>query len=45
MTTKKNLRIAIIGAGASGMMALIKLREAGITDVTTFEKAETLGGT
>jgi cyclohexanone monooxygenase len=39
------MRIAIIGAGASGMMALIKLREAGITDVTVFEKAETLGGT
>ncbi len=41
----KNMKIAIIGAGASGMMALIKLREAGITDVTVFEKAETLGGT
>lgn len=42
---KKNMKIAIIGAGASGMMALIKLREAGISDVTVFEKAETLGGT
>ena len=37
MTNQRNLRIAIIGAGASGMMALIKLREAGIGqhDVTS----------
>jgi len=41
----KKLRIAVIGAGASGMMALIKLREAGLTDVTIFEKALSLGGT
>lgn len=45
MTAKKNLRLAVIGAGASGMMALIKLREAGFHDVTIYEKAETLGGT
>ena len=45
MTTKRNLRLAVIGAGASGMMALIKLREAGLTDVTVFEKADSLGGT
>lgn len=45
MTQNRNLKIAIIGAGASGMMALIKLREAGITDVTIFEKDHSLGGT
>src|SRR5690606_10795677 len=41
----RKLRIAVVGAGASGMMALIKLREAGFDDVTIYEKAETLGGT
>jgi cyclohexanone monooxygenase len=45
MAHDRNLRIAIIGAGASGLMALIKLREAGIEDVTIYEKAATLGGT
>lgn len=45
MTRARKLRIAIIGAGASGIMALIKLREAGIEDVTIYEKADTLGGT
>jgi cyclohexanone monooxygenase len=45
MAKERNLRIAIVGAGASGLMALIKLREAGITDVTIFEKADSLGGT
>lgn len=44
-TKKRKLRIAIIGAGASGLMALIRLREAGIEDVTVFEKAKDLGGT
>ena len=45
MTRERNLRIAIIGAGASGLMALIRLREAGIEDVTIYEKADALGGT
>tara|TARA_R110000824_G_scaffold399843_1_gene605939 strand:- start:26713 stop:28167 length:1455 start_codon:yes stop_codon:yes gene_type:complete len=45
MSDTRNLKIAIIGAGASGMMALIKLRDAGISDVTIFEKADSLGGT
>ena len=38
-------RIAIIGAGFSGMAAIIKLREAGYTDISCFEKADGLGGT
>ena len=45
MTGSRHIRIAIIGAGASGIMAIIKLREAGIDDVTAFEKADDLGGT
>ncbi len=45
MTNARKLRIAVIGAGASGMMALIKLREAGFDDVTIYEKANELGGT
>lgn len=37
--------VLIIGAGATGMLAFIKLREAGITDVTLIEKADRVGGT
>lgn len=39
------MRIAIIGAGMSGICMAIKLREAGYRDVTIYEKAERLGGT
>ena len=39
------LPIAIIGAGASGLVAAIKLKEAGYRSVTVFEKASDLGGT
>lgn len=39
------LRAAVIGAGASGIAAAIRLIEEGITDVTVFEKASDLGGT
>ncbi len=45
MTQPRPLRIAVIGAGASGLMALIKLREAGFDDLVAFEKAASLGGT
>lgn len=45
MTGRQQLRIAIIGAGASGLMASIKLREEGYAHVTVFEKADDLGGT
>jgi len=37
--------IAVIGAGFSGMGAIIKLREAGYTDIACFEQAAQLGGT
>ena len=39
MTQPRRLRIAVIGAGASGIMAVVKLREAGHTDVQVFERA------
>lgn len=38
-------RIAIVGAGLSGIGAVIKLRDAGYTDVTVYEKAGRIGGT
>lgn len=37
--------VAVIGAGMTGILMAIKLREAGITDITILEKAEKLGGT
>ena len=45
MSKARKLRVAIIGAGASGIMSVIKMREAGIDDITVFEKAASLGGT
>ena len=38
------MRFAVIGAGMSGILAAIKLREAGY-DVVVYEKADRLGGT
>ena len=43
--TQRQPRIAIIGAGISGILVAIKLSERGLTDYTLYEKAETLGGT
>ena len=42
---QKQPRIAIIGAGISGILVGIKLRERGLTDFTIHEKADALGGT
>jgi cation diffusion facilitator CzcD-associated flavoprotein CzcO len=39
------LRFAILGAGMSGILTAIKLREAGFDDFTIYEKADRLGGT
>ncbi len=41
----KTPRFVIIGAGMAGILSAIKLREAGFTDVTIYEKADGLGGT
>ncbi len=38
-------RVVVIGAGMAGILSVVKLREAGITDVTVYEKADRLGGT
>ncbi len=45
MSEKREVRVAIIGAGSGGIMAAIKLREAGISRISVFEKADGLGGT
>ncbi len=42
---RTDLRVAVIGAGFSGIGAAIRLRQRGIHDVTIFEKADDLGGT
>ncbi len=41
----ENLRYAIIGAGMAGILAAIKLRERGETNIAVYEKAAALGGT
>ena len=43
--TRRGLRIAVIGAGAGGIAAAIRLRERGVSDVVIFEKAGEPGGT
>jgi cation diffusion facilitator CzcD-associated flavoprotein CzcO len=39
------LRVAVIGAGLSGILAAIRLREAGHSNVVVYEKSQHLGGT
>ena len=38
-------RVAVIGAGMSGLLCGIRLKDAGITDFTIYEKADRVGGT
>ncbi|KZS64267.1 flavin-containing monooxygenase [Mycobacterium ostraviense] len=42
---RAGVRFVIVGAGMAGVLAAIKLREAGFTDVVVYEKADRLGGT
>jgi len=42
---RRKPRVAIIGAGMSGMLSAIKLRERGIEDIVILEKADRIGGT
>ena len=45
MTTRRPLRIAIIGAGPGGLCMAIRLKEAGFEDFVLFEKSGEVGGT
>jgi cation diffusion facilitator CzcD-associated flavoprotein CzcO len=45
MADTKHLKVAVIGAGMSGILTGIKLQQAGLTDFTIYEKADRLGGT
>jgi cation diffusion facilitator CzcD-associated flavoprotein CzcO len=45
MTKRRDLRIAIIGAGPGGMCMGIKLAEAGFRDFVLYEKTDRIGGT
>jgi cation diffusion facilitator CzcD-associated flavoprotein CzcO len=45
MTQKRPLKVAIIGAGMSGICMAAKLQDAGIDTFTIFEKAKDVGGT
>ncbi|MGH2668928.1 MAG: NAD(P)-binding protein, partial [bacterium] len=38
-------RFVVIGAGMAGILSAIKLREAGYTNFSVYEKADRLGGT
>src|SRR6202789_2223892 len=44
-TEGRPLRFAVIGGGMAGILSAIKLMEAGHTDFTVYEKADSLGGT
>lgn len=45
MTKQRSLKVAIIGAGMSGICMAAKLQDAGIDSFTIFEKAADVGGT
>jgi len=45
MSEQRPLRFAIVGAGMSGILSAIKLREAGYDDFAIYEKADRVGGT
>ncbi|MCB1690282.1 MAG: NAD(P)/FAD-dependent oxidoreductase [Halioglobus sp.] len=42
---KRSIRVVVIGAGMAGILAGIKLREAGFDDFVIYEKADRVGGT
>jgi cation diffusion facilitator CzcD-associated flavoprotein CzcO len=42
---KPKLRVAVLGAGMSGILAAIRLQQAGVYEVVVFEKADRIGGT
>ena len=44
-TNRKDPSVVIIGAGMTGILLVIKLRQAGINNITLLEKEATIGGT
>jgi len=45
MDGRRPLRCAVIGAGMAGILSAIKLTEAGLADLTVYEKNDQVGGT
>ena len=45
MSRERTLRVAIIGAGMSGICMAVKLQDAGIDDFVVYESADDVGGT
>jgi cation diffusion facilitator CzcD-associated flavoprotein CzcO len=45
MQEKRNPSVIIIGAGMTGILMCIRLREIGVTDITILEKKHDIGGT
>ncbi len=45
VSQKRALKVAIVGAGMSGLCMAAKLQDAGIDDYTIFESADEVGGT
>lgn len=41
----KDLRFIVIGAGMAGVLAAIKLKQAGFTQIAVYEKGDSVGGT
>jgi len=44
-TGDRRVRVVVVGAGMAGILSVIKLREAGYTDVAVYEKSDRVGGT
>jgi cation diffusion facilitator CzcD-associated flavoprotein CzcO len=45
VSAARDLRVAVLGAGMSGILCAVKLGQAGYRRVTVYEKAERVGGT
>ncbi|MGH3715371.1 MAG: flavin-containing monooxygenase [Micromonosporaceae bacterium] len=45
MTQQRDFEVLVVGGGASGIGAAIRLRQTGVTDFALLEKADSLGGT
>src|SRR5687768_3739101 len=45
MTSQRAIRVAIVGAGMSGICMAAKLQDAGIDDFVIYEAADEVGGT